>query len=275
MQIAYQDQYSPERVCDAISILDQNAEHLSNIPAQLQRLPHELAHILKADRNQRGLHAQPTMSLPSALPGHQDEAEPSVIIRRPRADGHIGALGDRENISIPESVSMFERRQLGSGCYCATRPAGRSFAQTAMGRLDNSDVWVWKVLFMYPSGSHLPANPSKLKFAETDIYEAQLYQPEHGGRSLLEPLDPVWEHLNTRHLVFSATEKADERGHAFAERQIRRHGAGGHRVLSPVTAFLRPANIIGGGFSLDDHYMVPSRIRSYIESIMARAPLQP
>jgi len=215
------------------------------------------------------------MSLPSALPGHQDEAESSVIVRRPRADGHVGALGDREVMSIPESVSMFERRQLGAGCYCATRPAGRSFAQTAMGALDNSDVWVWKVLFMYPSGSHLPANPSKLKLAETDIYEAQLHHPPSGLRSLLAPLDPVWEHLNTRHLVFSATEKADERGHAFAERQIRKHGVGGHRVLSPVTAFLRPANIIGGGFSLDHHYMVPNRIRSYTESIMVRAPLQP
>lgn len=270
---ANQDQYTPERVRDAISILNREAGHLSNIPTHIQRLPQDLARILQSDRHRIGLRVQAAVAVqpPVFELAHQEDADPGGMFRRPRNDGHLGALGHLEALSIPESTSMFEKRQVGVGCYVATRRAGSTFAASAGQSLEDSNVWIWKVIYMYPKGSLLPGNPASLKCAETDIYDSQLYSPAACGSSLFEPLDPVWESTNSRNVVYTPSEKDDR----DAQKKIRKYGEGGRKLMAPVTAFLRPSNIIGGGFSLNDESIVPSRIRSYIETILERQPLLP
>ena len=265
-----QEQYSPERVRDAISILKKEAAHLSNIPLEMQRLPHELAQVLQARRHQAGLLVQQALpAQPSssrvALP---ENAPLAAIFRRPRQDGHLGALGHSEPVPMPESAHMFARRQIGVGCFCATRSATFVKAPTD-DRLDNSEVWIWKVLYVYEPGSLLPGNPAKLKYSETHVYEAQLWapagdgEPPH-GRSLDVELEEVWHYPESRRIIFSSSETPD------ARRRVKKYGQHGQdRIRLPFTVLLRPCNIIGGGFSLSDEAdRVPTRIRSYIESVM-------
>ena len=41
-------------------------------------------------------------------------------------------------------------------------------------------------------------------------------------------------------------------------------------VKTPIVAFLRPANLIGGGFSLTVSQKVPFYVRKYVETVLPR-----
>lgn len=237
----------------------------------MQRLPQELARILQANQDQIGLLKQDGhLEVAAWRSTHDYLVEPGEVIRRPRTDGHVGGLGHQEVIKIPESRTMFEARQIGVGCFCATRASGPGLSGEATKQLENSKVWIWKVLYMYQPGDLLPGNPSKLKSTHTHVYEAQLYAPADLGDSLHGPLEAIWQVQNTRRFVLTDCEKKDV---GFRANTHNIGKGGGSSIRAPMTVFLRPCNIIGGGFSLDDHDIVPRRIRSYIDSIMSDHPM--
>ena len=149
-------------------------------------------------------------------------------------------------------------------------PAHQSVRSFRLGALR---YWVWQVLQVFDPGSRLPAPCMGNRSSSTAVYECHLYCPKVGN-DMSQQMLPVWDNVNKHMLLLTLPEKA-----ATRHRKMKKRGRSilrlrnkekqsvrdpSEKLRCPMTAFLRPANVIGGGFLLTGTKRVPKHVPSYV-----------
>jgi hypothetical protein len=116
------------------------------------------------------------------------------------------------------------------------------------------------VLKTYQAGDAFPAKVSGRSVAAELTYEAQLYSPTAGGKFL-----PLWDEMPIAAFLRTGKEKA--------KRRLRRLRASGvisklvKKVKTPLVAYLRDGNVIGGGFALTAKQKVSPLARRHLAEL--------
>jgi hypothetical protein len=147
-------------------------------------------------------------------------------------------------------------------------PASRHspLAQAQSG-LDHG-FWVWKVLQLVDVGQELRDNTRSLPVADVATYESQLHA---SVGSSLGPYKPCWDKMSRALFLATHAEKVARRARpakarAGAARQAADHASSvcsAGSVNKPLTAYLRKANICGGGFFLTTGGRIPRCVAAY------------
>ena len=227
---------------------------------------------------------------PAAVPESSASAGPSpVVVSAPPLAQRAHQLSYQFDIAraadvelsvgtsaVPRSAEAFCHNPVAPGCFVVTRPAPKSPLGRASKTLQQLPFWVWRVLRVFDPGSALPANTLHLDTAIQPTFEAHLYCPAH-GTSMSSPLRPVWDVQSATAFLRTPAEKAAKflkaarKGAAKLVPAVPAGGqasAGGARVHAPLTAFLRPGNLVGGGFPLTMTSCVPQVVRTYVTKVV-------
>ncbi len=185
---------------------------------------------------------------------------------------HIARAADVElsagTSTVPRSAEAFRHNPVAPGCFVVTRPAPKSPLGRASKSLRQLPFWVWRVLRVFDPGSALPANTLHLEAAVQPTYEAHLYCPVGGG-SMSRPLRPVWDVQGETAFLRTPAEKAAKAAKAARKGPHGQASGGPARVHTPLTAFLRTDNLIGGGFPLTVTSRLPQVVRTYVSEVVA------
>ena len=171
-----------------------------------------------------------------------------------------------------------------------TRPALSSHWARAAPKLSKVDYWLWQVSAVYLPGEMLPGTTTTL---DEHIYVAHLFQPKKGCM-VKAAWTPCWEVSGPRFLRTSA-EKAKRREHkarlvfrmrhkkigpkqskeskqsvtkSEQSKKAKRSDMKSEQSTSTGTtkalqSFLRPCNIVGGGFARTPTGCVPRFVQEY------------
>ena len=209
---------------------------------------------------------------PDEGPNFDDDFNPDPLIPKARRDGAPLHVGPR--VQAPEVRSMtgedFGKTKVFVGNFVTTRPARSSAIAKANPMLIALDFWVFLVRAHFKPGDQLPVNSRHVGSLGEDCYECQLYAPDvaNVGRSMF----PCWQEDVEPQMLWSEEEKQNKKSAKQKERRL--HEALGPRlnpketVKRPIVAFLRPANIIGGGFALTRSHRVPQYVAEYVGSVL-------
>jgi hypothetical protein len=292
----YKEQFSEARLADAMAMCKHQWQHFDSSGGKLGphelRLPAELAAQMRVDGKHKS--SQSSQSLPSMLQSvaaraHQSaadvlldatvEAVPCVKqkdhvaralhgwSRGPGVD--VVAAGVR----VPISLEEFRNRPVRIGCMVATRPAASSkWAESGGHVLKELEFWVWRVTRVFKAGDHVPG---WRRVADGFVYEAHLFQPQ--GPSANCPWKPCFIDERPRFLT-TETEKRRIRVKRLkrkkdkkwaAKRSAKRDRArqtaveSGEPFFKPVVSYLRPDNIVGGGWGMTPSCRLPSFVAHY------------
>ena len=249
----FREQFSEQRMSDAIAMCKRQWDHFKESPGKLQPadvlLPSELAARMKQDgRRQSVPSVQSTQSLQSMqslrsqrLPGHggeqtsadkllDDEVKqvPAIRQRAHNAKDLYGLSSNGPNVAaMPSSggrappAASFLNRRVSRGSFVMTRPAPSGHWAKANPRLTESDFWVWRVIKLWPPGSAIPGFPNKK--TDTFTYEAHLFHQTDGeGRRATW----VQSFTDERPVFMRTPEEKDERKRKKEDKKTRRRARG-------------------------------------------------
>ena len=294
-----QEQFSGERLADAIATCRRDWAHFRSSPGKLKPedkwLPAELAAAMR-EAGRRSLPSQQSQQSQLSLRAQQapgfnreqgaahalldavEDVRPLVGQRIHNAQD-IHNFGKGPNVpsvkvgAKPPSAEEFRKRQVFPGSYVVTRPAPSGPWTKGAEHLKDLDFWVWRVQQVFEPGQVLPGFSKQP--AKTYTYEAHLYQHSKG-----EGKQATWAPCFTdERPVFMKT--ADEKDVQRSKKIWGQHGkrvgerlleaiskrssvAEDHDHLSPVRCYLRPQNVVGGGFSMTPAKRVPAFVRKYV-----------
>ena len=191
----------------------------------------------------------------------------------------------------------FCRRTIYQGCFVITRPAVSSHWAKISPRLRSINFWLWQIVRVHPPGASLPGTP---KTFTSWVYEGHLFHPtdeskERGrwqqtwdrvGPQLLtteaekekhakKKKKKTSKHLRQRlhRLLHPYSKKSKDAKRKDEERALAKAEANNAVVAAkeseplfvPLRSYLRPDNIIGGGFLRTSTGLVPRYVISYWE----------
>ena len=239
MSGAYKEQFSGERLADAIAMCKRDWAHFASscsaLPATGERqwLPDELA----AEMRRRGLRGQrcPVERGPVEASAFDPEVQPQPLQQRAHMlarSFHLARGGDIQVVSSaglgPRSAEEFVASPVAVGCCVATRPAPKSRLAQAAPTLSKQRFWVWRVLRVLDPGAALPANSRHIAFADVATFECHLYCP------VGSTMQPVWDVQHEAVFLQTLAEKEKHR----LKRRHKRQGVGVALCFSVLTACL-------------------------------------
>ena len=185
----------------------------------------------------------------------------------------------------------FQARLVTPGSFVITRPAPSGPWAKSAPDLPKLDFWLWQVVRVMQPGQPVPGFS---KPSESFTYEAHLQQPANG-----KSVKGRWTKCFVDHrpaFMRTEAEKAEQKaasrfwqGHnkktsvpsVLSGQQHARAAAASGRgykcttnreaLLAPLSCYLRPGNIIGGGFALSATGVVPQWVHSYFGHQLALA----
>ena len=288
----YNEQFSENRLADAIAICKHEWSHFSTSGGRLQAdrrwLPSELAAQMKHD-GRRGLQS-PQSQLSARTRAERSDAQTlldDVVESGPHAEqrSHFGSKAYGLSAGVPVKVvaqkiltlDEFKKRPVTLGSFVITRTAPSGKWDKKNPKLAELAFWMWHVIRVIRPGE---AIPGKNKLAETFVYDAHLHQPKKGrtGSGSWSPLftdDRLW-------FMRTPAEKARRKRHRLALRgagekmKIRVKGdlsdaSDDGEFLKPIRCFLRPENIVGGGFGRTATGAIPNAIRQHALNLVELA----
>ena len=283
----YREQFTADRLADARAMCNKDwrrfAESAGACPLSDPRrmLPPQLAVYM----NRRGLRrvgrTASTASAAAAAPAAEDATAPPPITMVAHSLGESVGLRRGAETEVArrgghaaKTVDEFLASHVAAGQYVVTAGYPHSGVGRASPKLERLHVWVWKVLRIYRGKQRLPQNSKKKVHAEeaaTSVYEAHLHAPT--GRDLGDPMRPVWDKRRGVEFLLAPEEKQGAANRAASQPAEHaaasvapagaetEEGCSEGTVACPITAFLRPVNIIGGGFWLTPGRRVPTLVR--------------
>ncbi|CAE8653696.1 unnamed protein product [Polarella glacialis] len=279
-----QGQFSAARLADATAMCERNWGHFQNsggeLPADGRRslLPAELAAKMLAD-GKRGMVLVPTtscMPLASGSAGSLLELVGKEQIGMPRQRVHTMAdyfcLARGRDVPLvalygqqPRTDAAFLAQSPAVGGYVATRRATHSALAQACPQLKRMPFWVWRVLHAYQPGDSFPRPVQGLLVATEPVFEAQVHAASDPD-TCRGSLEPCWEELAGGQVMrtMAAKLKARARRQLFQQQGGKRNIDKSDNLLIPLTAFLRPGNLIGGGFHVTPARHVPGYVHQFI-----------
>ena len=207
----------------------------------------------------------------AAWPETRPDAKPTPIRQRWRELGAMHDVSRAPGVGLAsltspaKSLEEFITRPITAGCFVFAAAAKRSSLARQCLRLAKIDWWVWKVLGVLEKNDPLPSNSRQLKYATSTTYEAQLHAPIQ--RSLDKKFRALWDKRHVHCFLYTPEEKASCRsrgqGHKHDEREDE-----SAKTLTPVTAMLRPENVMGGGFfALTNARCLPKIAKDYLSTL--------
>ena len=278
----------------------------------LQWLPDELAAELRRRglRHERGdVNEVPEVNAEreeSALFLTAPENAPPPVLRRYQHAGEQ-AYGFRQGertergyfqSRVAPTDEEFRARKIHPGCFVIARPAVSSHWAKSSPKLRSLNFWLWQVAAVHPPESSLPSTTKK---SESWTYEGHLFHPsddtkergrwqktwERIGPQFIRTEDEKKENkekkrkdLRTRlHLLLhphskkSKEAKRKQRDKKEASNVAASTAASSTDDFSvPLRSYLRPANIIGGGFMCTKAGYVPRFVVAYWERHCSAGP---
>ena len=274
----FQRQFPAARLEDAIAMCEHRWGHFAQtnsealVPDAWLRLPSELgALVARARGESQGLTAVERRSQAMEAIGILGVGAPRVLLKRRAhvaADIYGFTLGRGVDATLAvgvaaASVAEFPLRPVACGGFVIARPAGHSHWSRAAPVLAHFPFWLWRVLRVYAQGDPLPGDG---KPARGHTYEAQLYRPR--GASGRAKWSPCWTDGRPQ-FIRTPAEKTRHGVHVLRRRKAGRQSAKSQPspLFSPMRAFLRPDNVVGGGFHLTPGGSVPSHVQDYRRSV--------
>ena len=219
----YNEQFSENRLADAIAICKHEWSHFSTSAGRLNPDRRWLPSQMKQD-GRRGLQsphsqlsalAQAARSDAAILLDDVEESVPNVVQRC-----HFGRklYGLSAGVPVKKVVAQkiltldeFKKRPVTLGSFVITRTAPSGKWDKKNPKLAELAFWMWHVIRVIRPGE---AIPGKNKLAETFVYDAHLHQPKKGrtGSGSWSPLftdDRVW-------FMRTPAEKARRKRHRLA-----------------------------------------------------------
>jgi len=254
----YKEQFSPQRLADAIAVLEHNwrhfIDHTHAIPDRRRELPSALA----ARMRRRGhLNDNPDVSRQASLASLVTElrsnnpsmcapprASPTHQRAHELADLHGVRRGDGVNtVAVqtqpPKTDTQFLARPVIPGSYVLTAPARYTPLAKLNKPLQTVKFWVWKVLRVFEPGASLESNNRGVSSVQERVFEAQVYcSVDKNATDMKQPLGPCFDKFDRKLFL----RNPHERAHRDDENAWSDHA---HK---PLTVFLRSCNILGGGF---------------------------
>lgn len=276
----FREQFTPERLADAIAICQRDWAYFRNssgtMPADGRRtmLPGQLFQQLRFAGKRGGPAATVTPPPPDADSSAMRSLQATCVIRgRVRRTARQLSHSMRDSFRVvrgprvdvvarygrqPQSEAEFLARQPGIGGFVATLPAASSAFAQQDSNLVKAAFWTWRVLKAYQPGETFPEPVSGRQVAVEETYEAQLFAPGKDRK-----MRALWDKMSEA--VFLRT-KLEKQRHRL---QLQRRGAKvkkdkPHRVLAPLTAYLRKCNMLGGGFVLTSGGRVPPLVQQVL-----------
>ncbi len=171
----------------------------------------------------------------------------------------------------------FARRPVTPGSFVITRPAPAGpWAKTAP-KMAQLDYWLWQVRCIIEPGGEVPGFT---KVASKWVYVAQLFQPKGGG-GCRGSWAPMFCQDRAAYMLTEEEKRARKHRRVLwglgKARQRRTRDASSDDeapddgVVAPVTCYLRPENIIGGGFGCTPRGSVPEDVQKYVLVQLASA----
>ena len=337
----YQNQFSEERLADAIAFCKRDWQHFQGSGGELgpdwKMLPHELRAKMQSMQSvPSSSSTSPSQSVSLQSDGrsraeqvastyHLDD-DPDKVHKTVKQKQHSATevYGMKRGSQIPvvtpsirvPTDTEFAERPISPGSFVITRPAPSSHWARSSPLLAKLSFWLWQVVDVYSPGDSLPSTGKK---ASNFVYKANLFRPEKGVN-----VDRKWklawdvagprfmytdDEKKKRHrklgVKFKLTPKmrkaaqqpnqslqskklkkpreqpqlpsASSRSsfmdlmkswETTAKKQVTREVVEKAKELhkhdkAVMQSFLRPANIVGGGFGRTNSGMVPRFVRSY------------
>jgi len=277
----YGGQYSAERMADCIAMLARNWQHFDrcagNATGDMLMLPHELAEKIKRSRVEPLEPSEPESAVHEARPFVDLVPGQDATPLRQVAHGLAATAGVQRSLAIPLVVrgtgrvttEQFAALPIVAGCMVLTRASPHCALGKHCRELSVLPYWAWRVLNVFGVGAELPANSRHARQAEECCYEAHLYSPASGG-NMKDILHPCWDVQSELLFLRTPEEKARRRDTGRAEGERASEGNRRSVVHVPLRAFLRPKNIIGGGFQLTRASRLPQFALAYVEHVLSR-----
>ncbi len=274
----FREQFSEERLSDALAMCDRNWDHFRHSDGKLQPyqrwLPQQLGEQIREDRrrlqdeqSQRSLQQEPSRGARSSAAALLDDVVDRVpAAQQKRHTGH-SVFGFAAGVPVKRAVErgltveQFKKRPVTPGSFVVTRPAPSGPWTKSQPQIAKLDYWMWHVLRVILPGETVPGFK---KPAASHVYEARLFQPKKATKGKWVPLFEDDRTSFTR----TPEEKARRKRRRFWGTAKTRalhdddDEAGGD-FLKPVCCFLRPENIIGGGFGRTGLGAVPEVVQRY------------
>ena len=270
----YKEQFSFARLSDAIASSERNWSHFqempSALPPQVLQLPSELAAEMRS-RGLRGPHGQRLLSPESAESRRVEaavakefadvtEGPPPRLKRRFFANAEVfGFKTGKEVGQMPAEArvltdSEFRKQPVYPGCFVITRAALKSHWSKSSSTLHNVDFWLWRVSKVHAPGTKLSKH--SMPCAQY-TYEAHLYRPRKNASG---SWTPVFDFAGPQ---FLRTDREKAKAKRTQFKRLRSLRKGKEPKTKPVLSFLRPDNIVGGGFTRTRAGAVPKFVREY------------
>jgi hypothetical protein len=159
----YRQQFTPERLADALAMCDRRWEHFQS-PGNLQpadrMLPRELAELMRADRTEQ--------SEPSQLPREVEQSAASKLlddvvehVPTARQKAHTGRKVFKLGAGVPvvkssKQVGDFVTQPITPGSFVATRPALHGPWAKSCPSLCKQSYWLWNIHRVIQPGGVVP-----------------------------------------------------------------------------------------------------------------------
>ena len=164
----------------------------------------------------------------------------------------------------PRTTEAFLSQAVATGGFVATRAAQNSALKQMIPDLELMPYWVWQILRIYQPGESVQHRDGKATVATEPVYEAQIFvaaSPE----TVQGKLQACWEIQAGGAFLRTAEEKQKRQVNKFWGKKRKTTAADKQaRFKLPLTAFLRPANVVGGGFHLTPARQLPAYVRLYL-----------
>ena len=206
----YADQFSPEKLADAIAFCERDWQHFKDSEGELgpewKRLPHELAAELRSQRSvpsssssssvqSTSLQSDGRSKAERAVAAYHLDDDPDTVNKKVKQKQHVATemYGIKRGPQIPVVASSaraptdkeFAQRRVAPGTFVITRPAPSSHWARSSPLLSKLDFWLWQVVNVYSPGDTLPSTGKK---ASDFVYTANLFRPEKGTK-----VDSKWK----------------------------------------------------------------------------------
>ena len=283
------EQFSELRMADALAVCNRNWSHFADSGGVLQPhqlwLPSQLARQMRSDG--RRLPSGCLQSLQSADPAPllaERSAAAALLddvvehVPKVQQTAHTGraVYGFAAGVPLMRTgergltAERFKTRPVTPGSFVVTRPAPSGPWAKSKPELTKLDFWMWRVQRIIQPGNTVPGFRRP---ASTHIYEAHLYQPR--SKKVKGKWVPLY--LGDRPAFMrTPAEKARrcKRRLRGSTKAIKNHDDGDDDAeaggfLKPVRCYLRPDNIIGGGFGRTGAGSVPEVVQRYALRVVA------
>ena len=207
----YQEQFSAERLADAIAFCERDWQHFrgsgGELGADWKVLPHELAAKMQSLRSKQS--SSSSSSSASLYTSHRSDArtraekavtayhvddDPDTLHQKVTQNQHAAAdlygikRGSRIPLVVPRTRAPtdkeFAERKVHPGSFVITRPAPNSHWARSSKVLEKLDFWLWQITKVYAPGDTMPSTGKEVS---DFIYQSNLFMPERGSK-----VDKTW-----------------------------------------------------------------------------------